>query len=334
MAWEYSMQNRLNALNKWLGDTLTPASFSLSPLAGDASFRRYFRLFMNTGTKVVMDAPPEKESLTSYINVDELLSSLGVTVPKIHAANLAQGFLILDDFGDELLLTHLSPHSVDRLYSAAMALIVKMQHCPATLTAKLPVFDKQFMLQELEVFREWFLLGHLKLKLSYQEDQLLDEAFKLLATEISQQPYVLIHRDYHSRNIMLLGGEEEKLNLGILDFQDAMLGPFMYDLVSLLKDCYCQWPCEQVADWVKAFYETHFLAEQWTLDNFTRAFNLCGLQRHLKVLGVFSRLYLRDNKSNYLQNLPLTLHYTLSCLKAYPEFRLFYEFMHKRICLP
>lgn len=328
------MQNRQNALHKWLEKTLASALYSINPLAGDASFRRYFRLQLDTITQIVMDAPPDKEALQPFLTVCEMLTSMGIKAPRIHAIDTAQGFVILDDFGDELLLKHLSPTTANKFYKAAMAIILIMQRCPPASTAHLPLFDKQFMLQEISNFQEWFLNRYLKIQLSTEEEQLLNTTFAWLTDEISHQPQVFIHRDYHSRNIMVLNNTEDDIQLGIIDFQDAMFGPFTYDLVSLLKDCYIQWPREQVIKWVTAFYEQSPLVTHCTLNNFIYAFDLCGLQRHLKVLGVFSRLYLRDNKPNYLKDLPLTLHYVMACLESYKELGPFYQFMQKRVRLP
>ncbi|WED42654.1 aminoglycoside phosphotransferase family protein [Legionella cardiaca] len=327
------MQNRQNALNKWLERILTPASFSISALTGDASFRQYFRLHMNGMTRIIMDAPPDREAMQPFLTVSELLISLGIQAPKVYALDKTQGFAILDDFGDELLLKHLSAKTADILYTAAMAIILLMQSYPSTNTAQLPLFDKKFMLQELAIFREWFLHAYLKIQLSHEEEGLLMSTFDWLTNEISSQPQVLIHRDYHSRNIMLMD-ESKNFQLGVIDFQDAMVGPFTYDLVSLLKDCYIQWPREKVMEWLSSFQQESPLAKHWFQEDFIRAFDLCGLQRHLKVLGVFSRLYLRDSKPNYLQDLPLTLHYVMACLESYKELEPFYQFMQKRIRLP
>lgn len=328
------MQNRQNALNKWLEQTLSPTPFSVNPLAGDASFRRYFRLNCNGITQVIMDAPPDKETMQPFFAVGELLAELGIRVPTIHAYDKTQGFAILDDFGDELLLNHLSPQTVNKLYQRAIELIILMQDCSAEQMKQLPHFNKQFMLQELNIFREWFLHSYLKIELTANEDELLSTTFSWLTDTLSQQPQVFIHRDYHSRNIMLLNESSKELLLGVIDFQDAMQGPYTYDLVSLLKDCYIQWPREQVIEWLSFFHQLSPLAQQKPLSDFIRAFDLCGLQRHLKVLGVFSRLYLRDNKPNYLLDLPLTLNYVMACLESYPELEPFYQFMMNRIRLP
>jgi aminoglycoside/choline kinase family phosphotransferase len=327
------MHNRQNALNKWLEEILAPSQFSLSPLTGDASFRQYFRLYHDNNTRIIMDAPPAKETIEPFLIVSKLLKDAGVYTPAIHHVDKAQGFAILDDFGDTLLLSQLNSTSADRLYKAAIDILICMQQTPTTGATPLPCFDKPFILSELTIFREWFLDAYLKIKLTTAEETLLDETFDWLSNKLLQQPQVFIHRDYHSRNIMLLD-ENPKIELGIIDYQDAMCGPVTYDLVSLLKDCYIQWPREQVMLWLSYFYENSAVAKQLSLSDFSLGFDYCGLQRHLKVLGVFSRLYLRDNKPNYLQDLPLTLHYVMACLECHEELEAFYQFIQKRIRLP
>lgn len=332
-AEEYNMHNRQNALNKWIGQVLDSTPFNLSPLAGDASFRRYYRLHHSGLTRVVMDAPPDKETMRPFLQVAELLRNAGLRAPQIIAFDETQGFAILEDFGDQLLLKDLCPENADQLYRIAMNELLVLQNYSATEVNQLPIFDKQFILQELTIFREWFLDAYLKLSLSAAEQNLISDSFDWLSSEITQQPQVVVHRDYHSRNLMLIQ-ESEQAELGIIDFQDAMQGPLCYDLVSLLKDCYIQWPSERVHVWVGYFYEQSSLAKRYSLPNFIRAFEFCGLQRHIKVLGVFSRLYLRDNKPGYLQDLPLTLHYVMACLENYEELKPFYQFMQNRINLP
>mgnify|MGYP000258105298 CR=1 FL=1 len=327
------MHNRQNALNKWLEEILAPNQFTLTPLAGDASFRRYYRLHHQGCTQVVMDAPPDKETIEPFLAIATLLNSVGLKAPQVKAVDKVQGFAILEDFGDTLLLNNLSADTADKLYALAMDNLCRLQNCSISGPITVPCFDKAFILYELNVFKEWFLDIYLKIKLTSNETTLIEDTFAWLSQEIEQQPKVLIHRDYHSRNLMLLGKNDE-FELGIIDFQDAMSGPFTYDLVSLLKDCYIQWPREQIMAWLAYFHKQTPIAQQYSLSAFVRAFDLCGLQRHLKVLGVFSRLYLRDNKPNYLQDLPLTLHYVMTCLESYAELQDFYQFMQVRIKLP
>lgn len=321
------MPNRQNALNNWLQQIPKLGTFSLLPLTGDASFRRYFRLSCHQGSRIVMDAPPEKEPLKSFIEVAKRLSSHGIKTPYIYAADEQQGFALLEDLGDCLLLNSLSTHKADTLYKNAINTLIRLQQCPTT---NLPHFDQAFILKELAIFCDWFLHRYLQLELSAKEHQMIDDIFLWLSHEIVQQSTVVIHRDYHSRNIMLAMDNQ----LAIIDFQDAMQGPFTYDLVSLLKDCYIQWPNDTITHWATWFYDNSLIAQQHSHAAFMRAFDLCGLQRHLKVLGVFSRLYLRDDKPGYLNDLPLTLHHAMTSLARYDELQPLYHFMQKRIQLP
>lgn len=316
------MQTRETALNEWLKNILSESAFTVTLLAGDASFRRYFRLHTDGLTRVIMDAPPNKETIASFIQVGHLLAKHGIHTPTIHAVDKKQGFVLLEDLGDTLLLGVLSSENADQLYALAMETILAIQRIPASV----PAFDATFMQQELSLFREWFLDAYLNISLSTDDVTLLESTFEWLTTHLSTQPQVLIHRDYHSRNLIV---KDEAL--GVIDFQDAMIGPYTYDLVSLLKDCYIQWPREKIMHWVASFHEHLPPEHQNSLDEFNRAFDLCGLQRHLKILGVFCRLHLRDNKPAYLSDLPLTFNYVMSCLEAYDELQPFYHFMQNTV---
>lgn len=356
---KYIMADRQNELKDWLKQILEGKSFFLSPLAGDASFRRYFRVHYENRTEIVMDAPPEKESIQSFIEVASLLQKGGIRIPKILAINREKGFLLLEDFGNVLFLnvckTLQQPNSLrrtkeplksapDLYYQEAMLLILGMQkNISLDLSPKLPIFDAAFILKELELFKIWFLKAYLNLDLDQKEEKDLAQFFELLAQSIDSQPKRFIHRDYHSRNLMLLDqplSEENSLSLGLIDFQDAMQGPFLYDLVSLLKDCYVQWPLAKLAEWLGFFYQQAGLEGKLSFPCFEEYFHLCGLQRHLKVLGIFSRLYLRDQKENYLKDLPLTLDYVWTALTFFiqkqsdPVFKNFYDWMQKRVKLP
>lgn len=312
------MQTRETALNEWLKMILGETAFIVTPLAGDASFRRYFRLHTDGLTRVIMDAPPNKETIAPFIQIGGLLAKNGVHTPTIYAVDDKQGFVLLEDLGDALLLGVLSSDNADKLYALAMKTLLDIQRIPAVV----PAFNTTFMHNELALFREWFLESYLGLELSADEKALLKNTFDWLTTQIKNQPQVLIHRDYHSRNLILASD-----TLGVIDFQDAMIGPYTYDLVSLLKDCYIQWPREKIMQWTAYFHQHLPSEQQGSLDEFNRAFDLCGLQRHLKVLGVFCRLHLRDNKPGYLRDLPLTFNYVMSCLEAYDELQPFYCFM-------
>lgn len=324
------MHERENALKEWLTNTIQTNDFIISPLAGDASFRRYFRIQYNGLTQVVMDAPPGKEDLEPFIHVASILASRKIEVPEVLAVNKEMGVLLLRDLGDQLLLHKLTNETVDRYYREAIDLLLIMQK-GWTRDDSLPDFDKAFMMKEMSLCTEWFLKSYLKLELTNEDANLITNSIEWIAKQVAEQPVVFIHRDYHSRNIMLI--TQPKESLAIIDFQDAMNGPLTYDLVSLLKDCYVSWPREQVLKWVDYFYSNSPLVQQYSYDGFVRAFDLCGIQRHLKVLGVFSRLHLRDNKSAYLNDLPLTLKYMLECAETYEELRPLFQFFQKRVYL-
>lgn len=317
------MQRRQNALNEWLSAQLNHEPFTLSPLAGDASFRRYFRLLTSKGTKIVMDAPPDKEAIAPFIRIHQLLKTADVFTPTIHAASLEQGFAILDDLGDQLFLSQITPVHKDSLYSKAIQTLIQIQQCPYE---SLPVFNKEHMLNEMSLFHEWFLSAYLKLTLTPAETLQLNEMMHLIAERIAQQPQVFIHRDYHSRNLMIVNSQ-----LAVIDFQDAMKGPLTYDLASLLKDCYIKLPEPAYEQYVNLFYQQQPMAQIWSLEGFKHEVDYCGLQRHLKVLGIFCRLYLRDHKSNYLNDLPLTMDYTITCLKRHNELKPLLTFMEERV---
>ncbi|CEG55780.1 aminoglycoside phosphotransferase family protein [Legionella fallonii] len=326
------MHERENALKEWLTDTIKIKDFILHPLTGDASFRRYYRLCCGNLTQIIMDAPPEKEDLVPFIHVAKTLNKAKVPVPEIRAINLEQGFLLLSDFGDELLFNKLHVETVNTYYHQAIDTLFKIQECPIE-DPQLPFFDKAFMLKEMSLCPEWFFNAYLSLDLHEEELAIIQKTMEWIATEVSKQPLTFIHRDYHSRNLMLITKQEENI-LGVIDFQDAMRGPLTYDLVSLLKDCYISWSREQVLEWVAFFHSQSEVAQQYSLPEFIRAFDLCGLQRHLKVLGIFCRLHLRDNKPGYLGNLPLTLKYVLECSEIYEELHPFFHFLQNRVYLP
>ena len=326
------MHTRQNALNKWLKNIVGDTPFTLTPLAGDASFRRYFRLQSGGLTRVVMDAPPDKETITSFIDVGNILTSIGVHTPAIHAVEYSQGFIVLEDLGDQLLLKALSNDNADTLYTEAINTLLRLQQCSPS-HPQIANFDKFFMLQELSLFREWFLEAYLALELTAKDKLCLEKTFDWLTTEIAAQPQVFIHRDYQSRNLIVVD-QNNPSDLGVIDFQDAMYGPFTYDLVSLLKDCYLQWPRAQIINWASYFYDKLPAQQGWSLTEFMRAFDFCGLQRHLKVLGIFCRLHLRDHKATYLSDLPLTFNYVNSCLESYSELEPLYQFMQEKVYLP
>ncbi len=242
------------------------------------------------------------------------------------------GFALLEDFGNVLLQNALKQPNSETLYRTAIHTLIQIQRNYGHQTVNLQTFDQTFMLQELSLFQEWFLKRYLGLNLETDEHQLLDETFQILTSQIEAQPRVLVHRDYHSRNIMLLEQTPATSpKFGIIDFQDAVLGPITYDLVSLLKDCYIQLSREDMIFWLQYFYEQANLSQDFTFTDFHRAFDWCGLQRHIRILGTFARLHLSDGKSNYLQDLPRTFQYVVHGVEDYPEFQKFKQWLHTRV---
>jgi aminoglycoside/choline kinase family phosphotransferase len=321
------MQTRESALHDWLQTQYHHQPFTLTPLSGDASFRRYFRLQIEDTTRIIMDAPPDKESLAPFLHVQALLQAENMLTPTVHNLDQQQGFAILDDLGDDLFLNQLTPTSREPLYAEAIHTLVRMQSCcPNTLKS----FDKQHMLQEMSLFEDWFLKAYLKLSLTQTERNLISTLLHNIASRVITHPKVFIHRDYHARNIMIIEDSAQP-KIGIIDFQDAMLGPITYDLVSLLKDCYTLMPPNAYTQNVHLFYEQQPAVHIWSLDQFMDEIDYCGLQRHLKILGIFCRLHLRDNKPNYLNDLPLTMHYIMNCLIKQAAFKPLLAFMEARV---
>lgn len=329
------MQHHQNTLEQWLQITLQQKDIQIVALTGDASFRKYYRVHQGEKSYIVMDAPPLQEPLAPFLSIQKLLASHQIPVPTVHACDEQQGFALLEDFGDTLLLHQVktalaTPQHAEKYYHAALNQLIHIQTCNADRQAPLAKFDSHFMASELAVFKHWFLEKYLRLDLTTAEQKLIDDTCQHLIARIMEQPVVFVHRDYHSRNIMVLKNEQ----LGIIDFQDAMMGPFTYDAVSLLKDCYIAWPSTYVTQWLHYFYSNSPYQTQCSFETFCRGFDDCGLQRHLKVLGVFARLSLRDNKPQYIQDLPLTRQYIMACLESYPALHAFYEFMDTKGQLP
>ena len=334
------MTKRLQQLNQWLSEIIGSEDYQLQPASGDASFRRYFRLTHNDETCIVMDAPPAQEGCSPFIDVAERLLAVNINVPRILEKDLKQGFLLLSDLGDEQYLDHLTEESADKLYQDAMQALFCMQQ--QTDTNGLPPYDEKLFLQEMELFRDWLLKKHIGLDLSKEIQTMLDEVFKLLLDEALAQPKVFVHRDYHSRNLMINGSGFDSGNPGVLDFQDAVCGPFTYDLVSLLKDCYIKWPGQQIRGWAHNFFEQ--IAENHPdidEEKFMQWFDLMGVQRHLKASGIFARLCHRDGKSGYLADIPRTLSYIVDLNGEYPELQGLIELIQgisiteaNKLCMP
>ncbi|MCV6638356.1 phosphotransferase [Candidatus Albibeggiatoa sp. nov. NOAA] len=322
------MSNRLNLLNNWLQTTLQLKNPTPQPLTNDASFRRYFRITKNGQSFVVMDAPPDKEDCHSFIDVANLLRQAGLNAPEIIAQDTEQGFLLLTDFGSQLYWPALQTDQADTLYTEAFQSLIKMQKIHAE---SLPLYDNDLLDRELDLFIAWLMEKHLGIVLDTDEKQQLLAEFELLKQSALSQPQVFVHRDYHSRNLMVT----EANNPAILDFQDAVKGAITYDLVSLLRDCYQVWPTDRVEAWLNEYYqlaiEHQVLNQDVEFIQFKRWFDLMGIQRHLKASGIFARLYHRDGKDNYFQHIPDTLNYIAQVSTHYPELQFLNQLLVKRV---
>ena len=311
------MPERLEQIKQWL-NRQGIRDFDITPASSDASFRRYFRTTPADGgeTRIIMDAPPDKEDCTPFIHVTGMMLDMGLHVPRILAQDLEQGFLMLTDLGSEQYLSHLNDVSMEGMYGDALNALLKMHQSEDPRVGQLPAYDRELLMREMELFREWLLGKHLGLSLSDKQQRMLDQTFTLLADHALDQPRVFVHRDYHSRNLMV-----SRPNPGILDYQDAVYGPVTYDLVSLLRDCYIAWPRELVEGLVTDFYKEAAELPHMRGIGFGRFlswFDLMGIQRHLKASGIFARLNHRDGKPGYLLDIPRTLNYILQVAGDYP----------------
>lgn len=308
---------RLTQLKTWLTDVPVPSLVpeSIRPASSDASFRRYFRIDAADGsTYIAMDAPPPHEDVRPFIHVAEVFGNTGVSVPKILAQDVERGFLLLTDLGTVTYLQQLNHDTAHKLYLDAIDALVLIQ--AQSKPEVLPEYDRALLHRELMLFPDWYIGKHLGVTLSDQQTDMLNKVFDTLLANTLAQPQVYVHRDYHSRNLMVT----EQGNPGILDFQDAVYGPITYDLVSLLRDAYIQWDEEMVLDWAIRYWERAKragLPVNPDIDAFYRDFEFMGLQRHLKVLGIFARLYHRDGKDAYLKDLPLVMEYTRKAAGRY-----------------
>lgn len=307
--------DRLTQLQQWL-DSLSENNYkNLEPASADASFRQYFRVTddKNNRTCIVMDAPPEKENCRPFLQVTELIRNVGVNAPAIISMDMKQGFILLDDLGTKPYLDHLDKSSADNLYIDAIEALINMQKIDAIL----PSYDEQLLQSEMDLFETWYLNRHLDIELNEAQKSILGNTFDLLIQNAIEQPQVFVHRDYHSRNLMIT----DKNNPGVIDYQDAVIGPITYDLVSLFKDCYIEWPREKVELWLDLYLARITPARLIDKETLLRWFDLMGVQRHLKVLGIFARLNYRDGKPQYLDDMPLTLKYVVDTCDSYDELR-------------
>ena len=316
--------SRLNTLRNWL-KALQPSwqldLDTLAPASADASFRRYFRIESKNsdfGTLIIMDAPPQYEPLDAFIKVDSLLSEAGLNVPKILEQNITAGFLLLNDLGNKTYLAELNNETANHLYQDATDALIQMQL--ASKVDVLPNYDKALLQRELDLFPEWYLKKHIGIQLTDLQQTQVQKSFELIIENNVAQAKVYVHRDYHSRNLMVTAEN----NPGVLDFQDAVYGPITYDASSLWRDAYISWPEERVIDWVIKFWEQGRkvgLPMPDDLGQFYRDFEWMGLQRHLKILGIFARLFHRDGKNGYLKDIPLVLEYAITTANRYIELK-------------
>jgi hypothetical protein len=312
---------RLELLRHWLEEGLGWHDVQLAPASADASFRRYFRVGgRGHDTVIAMDAPPDKEDVEPYLRVAGMLEDVGVNAPRVLARNASDGFLLLTDLGSVTYLAELADAGrADALYDDALAALVRIQARGQGHAQGLPAYDERLLRFEMSLFTDWLIGRHLALELSAGDSAGLATAFDALVANALEQPQVFVHRDYHSRNLMVCPGS----NPGILDFQDAVRGALTYDLVSLLRDCYVAWPQEQVTRWALEF-RRQALAAGLAAGNdpaqFLRWFDLMGIQRHLKASGIFARLWHRDGKPGYLPDVPRTLGYVVAACSRHAEF--------------
>ena len=321
------MAERLKLIQQWLRHDLNLNDFSVAPASADASFRRYFRVSWDGRTAIVMDAPPGKEDCAPFIDITRRLLQCGVNVPAIRASNLERGFLLIDDLGKDLYLDILTAENADQLYSDAIGALIRFQELADT--AGLPPYDENLLRQEMALFGDWLLERHLRIERTGQIEAMLADVFQVLVDSALAQPRVFVHRDYHSRNLLL----DARANPGIVDYQDAVYGPATYDLVSLLKDCYVNWPRARVLAWVEQYRNGCRLPAvmQAADEQFLRWLDLMGVQRHLKASGIFARLCYRDNKAGFIKDIPRTLAYILELDPYYPELQPLAGFIRQRV---
>ena len=308
---------RLQQIEAWLVKQFPLTSFDLAPASADASFRSYFRATFAERTLIVMDAPPQQEDCRPFIHVAQLFGAAGVHVPQVLAQDLDQGFLLLTDLGHTTYLQALTASNAQNLYGAATDALVAIQL--ASRENELPPYDETLLMREMRLFPEWYITRHLQFTLNEKQGATLENIFQRVLQNNLAQPRVYVHRDYHSRNLMVT-----EPNPGILDFQDAVYGPITYDLASLFKDAYIRWEEADILDWLIAYWEK---ARQAGLPvhadfaDFYRDYEWMGVQRHLKVLGIFARLYHRDGKEGYLKDLPLVMDYLRKACERYVDLK-------------
>ena len=332
----FSDIDMMEQLRDWAEDSLNKLVWKRAqiqddmwqPLSGDAGFRQYVRIATKDEAYIAVFSPPNKEKNDEFISIDEYLRENGVHVPKILSVDKSNGFMLLEDLGRTLYLDHLNKDSVELLYGEALMALLNLQQVPKKIRI-FPPYNRKALWEEMCLFSDWFLPKLLGYQVDDKELKLIQDMFESLTISATSLPQVIVHRDYHSRNIVY--GHEG--TPGIIDFQDAVIGPITYDLVSLLRDCYVKWPEADVERWAVAYAGLAVDAgviEEVSRDQFLKWFDYMGLQRHIKVLGIFARLSLRDGKHGYLDDLPLVIEYVRSVASKYPEFAPFVRwFDHK-----
>lgn len=333
------MTERFQIMLNWLDNVPVLQGCNVTspvPASSDASFRRYFRIHTQNGQKtsyIIMDAPVEHEDCQPFIAVSKQLADMGLSVPEVIAQDLNQGFLLLTDLGSTTYLSVLeqaAESQVDSLYNDAISALVCLQQKGHNAAQNLPAYDDGLLQTEMSLFSDWLLDRHLTIGLNQIENQAWQNTQQVLVKSALNQPQVYVHRDYHSRNLMVI----EQGNPGILDFQDAVKGPLTYDAVSLLRDCYIAWPEEQVVEWQRKYFlelcQTRSIhKDEWA--GFQKSMDLMGIQRHLKASGIFARLFHRDGKEGYMKDIPQTLDYIVQVGKHYPEMQALVQLIENKV---
>lgn len=309
--------HRQQALIQWLQIALPNNEFKLTTASADASFRRYFRVHLADRTLIAMDAPPPQENCEPFVRIAKLFGDAGMHVPQVLAQDLTQGFLLLSDLGDTTYLSQLNDATAPALYHDASQALIKLQL--ASKAGVLPDYDDALLTREMQLFPDWYIAKHLGIHLDEKQQAVLSSTFALLNKNILSQGQVYVHRDYHARNLMVCDD-----NPGVLDFQDAVYGAITYDLVSLFKDAYIRWDEEKIIDWLVRYWQSarkHGLPVPEDFSEFYRDFEYMGAQRHIKILGIFARLYHRDGKDGYLKDMPLVMDYLRRACERYIELK-------------
>jgi len=318
---------RIDLLKDWLSKKLE-IDFSISTASSDASFRRYFRVKTIKDSFIVMDAPPQNESIEAFLKISQILNTINVNVPDIYEESDVLGFILMQDFGSDTYLDVLSDDNQQRLYGDSIDSLIQMQKL--VKKGLCHSYTQKILLNEMTLFIEWYLKRYKKIELTNKENEMLLTCFEKISKKVLNQEKFFVHRDYHCRNLMI----QKSNNPGILDFQDALEGPVTYDLVSLLKDAYIEWDEEIILDHVIRYWEKakiNNLITNLEFSTFYKDFECMGIQRHLKILGIFARLSIRDKKNQYLENIPLVEKYLMDATERYRDFHQLRNFLDKLI---